>query len=491
MRHEIVLSLLALGGLVRAVDAAPTEPADSVTAVKPTGATELGRKMRVPMVVLEHAIMLGVPGVYYWNTIELQKEDWELGWSWSTWKTKLFTTDALVFDTNRFEPNGIRHALAGAMTYQIGRANGFGVLSSTVMNFGASWLWENVGEFRERPAINDLIVNTVSGILIGEPLFQIGKLADGQGGLMRRAVALATSPFSRAQKETGLSSLVDEVAPAHRIEMTGATNALRLDDERATAELRLGLDVELMKDRNFGLTGNDASWTGIAGWNRMAVDVKLADDPRGSVGGFRFRSSTTYAGRYARNIDDEGLGSSTFVGVGGAFHLHQRRLAAELDRYSVLSLVSPRAAGWVRSEQGEIDWEVAASGDVAMVQAHAFGLEPLMEDSSILLMRGYYYAPGASASARVRGRSGRFSAELESTAHQFWSFDSHSYGGENDPKDVEDQRVVSKAVLGVRPTSKDVRVELFADAVLRRGTWSEVDRRSTELAAGIALTAGL
>ncbi|MBA3542502.1 MAG: DUF3943 domain-containing protein [Deltaproteobacteria bacterium] len=454
-----------------------------------TDPTSLGRKLKIPIVVLENLMVIVPPAIYYWNSVDDQKEDWELGWSWSVWKSKLTTTRPLVLDTNRFEANGMRHPLAGALTYQIGRANGFGVFGSTMMNFAASWVWEYIGEFRERPAVNDLITNTASGILIGEPLFQIGKLGDGQGGLTRRGLAMVASPFSRVQKELGLSPLANETAPAHRIQAFAGTSLVRHDGERAQGEFRLGLDLEIMRDYSFARPGRGVTWTKMAGWNRMAFDLRIADQAT-EIPGYRFRSSTTYVGRYARDLDINGYGNATFLGVGGGFHLHQRRLAAEIDRYSVLSMVSPRAGGWLKSPQGELDWEVAVSGDLAMVQAHAFGLEPLMEDSSILRTRGYYYAPGTSATARLRARSGRWNAELEGAVHQFWSFDDHSYGGEDDPKNVQDQRAVSTATIGMRPTSADIRVELFADAILRRGTWTTVDRRTTEVAGGVALTAG-
>jgi len=457
---------------------------------RPADATARGKKLRVPMMALENGLMVGIPAWDYWHTVELQKEDWDLNWSWATWRTKLITTDAWVMDTNRFEPNAIRHPLAGAMTYQIGRANGLGPVGSTIMNAAASWLWENVGEFRERPAINDLFCNTIGGLLVGEPLFQIGTLADGHGGLMRRAVGFATSPFSRMQKELGISPLADEIAPAHRIEMSAGTDVVQHEGDRPQGEARINLDVEMMKDKNFAMPGAGASWTGLGGWDRMAVDVKVGGKEATGIDGYRFRSFISYTGRYSRDLDEDSHGSATFVGVGGAFQLQSRNLPAEVDRFAVISLINPRVGGWVHTDHAEVDWEAGASADVAMVQAHALAGMPLMQDSSILATRGYYYATGASASARVRARAGRWNAELEGTAHQMWSFDDHSYGGDMDPKNVQDQRVVTKAVIGVKPTSKDVRIELYSDAILRRGTWSNVERHTSELAAGLALTAG-
>ena len=168
----------------------------------------------------------------------------------------------------------------------------------------------------------------------------------------------------------------------------------------------------------------------------------------------------------------------------------QRKLPTMLDRFAIFQLAEPTFGGWWRTPIGDLDVELGASGDVAMVQSFARGNMPLMEDSSIVLTRGYYYATGASLHGRVRVRHGRWSAELESNAHQFWSFDEHSYGGDIDPKDLADGRVLSTAAVGVRADrERHLRIELFGDALLRRGTGTDMWRQSKELDAGVALRA--
>src|SRR5512143_2440513 len=160
--------------------------------------------LRIPLLAVENAMIIAPPLYSYWNTVDQQKEDWELNWTWHDWYEKLFTTNDLVLDTNRFEANALRHPLAGALAYQTGRANGLGPIGSTLIDFGNAVVWEYLAEYREKPSINDIFANTASGILIGEPLFQIGNLADRRPNLVRRGFALIASPFHRAQREVHL-----------------------------------------------------------------------------------------------------------------------------------------------------------------------------------------------------------------------------------------------------------------------------------------------
>jgi hypothetical protein len=471
-----------------------TQVASAQTAsVSDHGSTERKRAKdwKVPIVLVENAMVIAPPLYYYWRTVDDQKEDWELNWTWNDWKSKLFTTDELVLDTNRFEANAMRHPLAGALVYQIGRANGMGPIGSTIMDFLNSFVWEYFAEYREKPSVNDMFANTAAGFLIGEPLFQIGQQVNGNSSLFRRGLALVASPFHRAQKEVGLSPLADEPLSPNRFEVVAGSNAVRYGDSgEAKGEVRVGLDLEVMRDYEFGLAGEDAKWTGLATWNRAAFDLRFGGVANGGdLSGGRFRSSTTYAGRIEKSIGADGYGRTTFVGVGTGFEVMQRRLPTMLDRFAVFQLAEPKFGGWWRTPYGDIDVEVGASGDVAMVQSFARGNMPLMEDSSILLTRGYYYATGASVHGRVRARHGRWSAELESTAHQFWSFDEHSYGGDMDPKDLADGRVLTTAAIGMKPTASDFHVELYGNALLRRGTGTDLWRQSKELDAGLAVRA--
>lgn len=477
---------LTLAGSARA-----DEPRDEPTTTTrdPADDPQLGKW---PIIVLEQLLVIVPPTIYYWDTPDQQKEDWALDWDWRSWRAKLLTTDALVLDTNRFDANGVRHPLVGALTYQIGRANGLSPAAALAMDFALSWFWEYVVEFKEQPSINDLVANSAGGLLLGEPLFQIGLVGDVRGAsLARRALAGAVSPFDATQRELHLVHRPRADAPASRLEVFAGMQRLQQTDAiGGSPELRLGIDLETFHDPAFGRPGHDARWTRFAAWNRVTGTLTLGG-PEQTVGGGALRSTTTLLGRFGRSLDELGRGRQTFLGLGVGFDVVDRRLPTEWDEVAVFQLAQPRAAVWWTTPHAALDLEASASADLAMVESQALGTMPRVPDSSIVLSRGYYYGTGISVQARARVRRGRWSAELESVAHQLWSFDEHDHGGSDDPKDLADSRVTTTAIVGVRPFARDdVRVEAYVADIVRRGTGDNLYRETREREAGLAIRAG-
>jgi hypothetical protein len=157
----------------------------------------------------------------------------------------------------------------------------------------------------------------------------------------------------------------------------------------------------------------------------------------------------------------------------------------------VFQLIQPMFGGWWRTSHGDLDVAVGASADVAMVSSLTRMAMPLVDASSVLRTRGYYYATGASGFARVFARRGRWSLELDSTVHRFWSYDEHDYRGV-DPKDLTDLRVMTTTAVGMWPSmQRDVRIELFTTSTLRQGTGGGADRiEEHEIDGGLAVRAG-
>jgi hypothetical protein len=252
------------------------------------------------------------------------------------------------------------------------------------------------------------------------------------------------------------------------------------------------LDLTAITDPTYGLPGTGTTTTGIAGWNRAAIDMRFghAEDSSG-ITGIRFRSETSYWSSYHREFDEVGTGDSRQVAIGGGVDLGYRRLADEWDKLGVFELAGPSVTVARRTRVLAIDGTLGAYGDVAMVDAYIYPGAPPMTARSVLLDRGYYYATGATAIARVRVHGNRWESSIDATAHTFWSFDNHSHGGDMDPKGLTDQRLITTARVGVQPTKdKDFRVSAFADLIGRRGTHADDSRTGSELDAGLGVTLG-
>lgn len=496
MRRCLFAAVLLLAG--PALAQPDPETATSSGLDKDRSDTSPGKRWRVPLIIGGTVAMLLPPTYYYWHNSSLQREDWELGWDRESWGKKL-TFEAVRFDSNRWEANAARHPLAGAFHYGVGRANGLGMLSSVALTFGASAVWEYVVEFREVVSANDMVVNTISAVSIGEPLFQLGLLADQpHANIARRGLALVASPFDRTQRTFGLSALERQRKPWNRLDAQLGTSVATFGPKTRT-EAQLGLDLAIVTEPAYGVPGTGAIATRPAAFNEIAVDLRLGDDAPEALNlpGIRFSSATTYFGRYQRNIDEQGSGTDTFIGAWTGVDIETRRLANEWDKMTLFHLVGPKLQVRRVSPTTTVTWDLAAAADVGMVQAHVFGgmqrWEPEPQTSS-LQARGYYYTLGPTVSSRLKVEGTRLAASLEGAAHQMWSIDGFDrielHGGPNDPEDLSDQRVRGTATAGVRPGSGDTRVQLFTNVVLRRGAWDTMSRASTELDAGAMVVTG-
>ncbi|MBK7536797.1 MAG: DUF3943 domain-containing protein [Myxococcales bacterium] len=519
------ISLIGLlGGALPS--AAAAEPADSAptAATAPTAPTappsaptelELDRQhaqpikrpARVPLLLAESAAVLIPPMIYYWSNTSLQREDWELRWDWESWITKLTSLRALALDTGYWDANAIRHPIAGALAFQVARANGYGAATSTVIDLLSAASWEYVVEFKERVSVNDLVTNSLAGILLGEPLFQLGQMADRRdASWARSALGWVVSPVHRLHAAAGYSSWRAPVSAWSRFDFSAGG---RLVDQgaRPYSEATLELDLELVRERRYGAEGQGAVWLRSGAWSHVQAEVRLAADGASRVW---LRSATHYAGRYWRalapggDVEDapgEGgagvVGADQFLGVAGGMDYESRRVGDEWDHALVFNVAGPRLAlgSWRGGRRWF--WEVGAYADVAMVRAHVFGpVSPFapVPQNSVLQVRGYYYATGASLMSRLRLVAPPWYADVDARAHALWSIDGFDRveldGADGDPHDVTDQRVAVRAALGVGPWWSDVRFELALDTSLRRGAWDGLERETAEIDAGVNVVVG-
>jgi hypothetical protein len=444
------------------------------------------RRWRIPLVIAESAAVLAVPMTYYWNTTDLQREDWEMRWDWPSWKEKLTTFDALILDTGYWEANAIRHPIAGAFSYQVARANGFLPGASTGIDLLTAVTWEYLVEFKEKVSVNDIIVNTVTGFLLGEPLFQIGMVADARdASWARKTLGWITSPAHRLHATAGYSSWRHDQKPWSELEVGLGGRAATLGGV-VRAETALGLDLEVVGGP-YGRAGSGARWTRPGMWNRVTGEVSVSE---AGLSRAWLQTMTTYAGRYVHDIDPTGTGTDSFIGAAAGIDYESRQLANEWDHVLVLHLIGPRVAAGRWHGDRSLSWDAAAYGDLGMVQAHVFGPVPpfeTMPQRSVLQSRGYYYATGLTVETRLRADARPWFVSFEARAHQLWSIDGYDRveldGAPGDPGGVSDQRLSSHATFGlhVRP---GLRLELAADAALRRGTWQDHERVSGEAGTG-------
>ena len=91
-----------------------------------------------------------------------------------------------AWDIDTFRTNQLGHPYHGAIHYSVARANGLNFFESTIYSTLGSYMWEVFLE-SIRPSKNDIIINTLGGITLGEALFKIADLVvdESSGGLER------------------------------------------------------------------------------------------------------------------------------------------------------------------------------------------------------------------------------------------------------------------------------------------------------------------
>lgn len=79
------------------------------------------------------------------------------------------------WDVDNFRTNMFMHPVHGHLYFNVARANGYDFWESAAFPWIGSFLFEFFGE-RNRPAINDWISTSASGVVIGESLFRASRL---------------------------------------------------------------------------------------------------------------------------------------------------------------------------------------------------------------------------------------------------------------------------------------------------------------------------
>jgi hypothetical protein len=109
-------------------------------------------------------------------------------------------THAPLWDDDLFDTNLMGHPFHGSMDFSGARVSGMNYWQSFGYAFGASLLWETIGE-NETPAINDQINTSIGGALLGEFSLRVSSLiidnnARGFNRALRETLGMLTCPMN-------------------------------------------------------------------------------------------------------------------------------------------------------------------------------------------------------------------------------------------------------------------------------------------------------
>jgi hypothetical protein len=80
-----------------------------------------------------------------------------------------------IFDPDTFGMNFFAHPYSGSLYFNAARSQGLGFWASVPFTLGGSLLWEMFAE-NQQPSVNDLIMTTTGGALLGETIFRLSSL---------------------------------------------------------------------------------------------------------------------------------------------------------------------------------------------------------------------------------------------------------------------------------------------------------------------------
>jgi hypothetical protein len=212
-----------------------------------------------------------------------------------------------TLDNDPFGMNFIMHPYMGSINYGFARSAGLNFWESFGYNFAASYVWETFGETGP-PSINDQLMTSFGGSIMGEALFRMASyvLEDGKPGFWRELGAAGLSP------STGLNRL----AFGNRFKAVWVSN-----DPAVFTRLRLGASLsEHQTDQGIGKTVKRPEATG---------DFSMAYGLPGKPGysyerpfdyfHFEFTAVTLSGGNAFENITTRGLLYGTKYSAGDAY----------------------------------------------------------------------------------------------------------------------------------------------------------------------------
>lgn len=420
------------------------------------------------LIALENTAFLGIGASWYWLQAPDQKPDWVLKWDAESWKMKLTTLDAIRFDTNIFWTNAFGHTNQAVIGYQINRGNGLGFGGAVFANLLHTLAWEYLVEYREYPSINDMIINTVSGPAVGEPLWQIGRYyRSGPESKVNELVAAAFSPFDAIDDRVHHRRWrASSERPWHRFH-AWAGGATR--DNSATDIFDIGADLEVMSR-----TRENVGWTTTSPgtWSRITAEVHFnGDDTQGG----RFDSRTSIVGSQFRTSDGN-REEDLFIGMGTGLSYETMNLGPKRDQLAAYHLAGPQLDANLRFGDVRVEMQAAAYFDFGMVTSFSMATDTMDLDttppySSPLVANQYYFGLGGTTWARFLVDYKRFHAALEGNVHQLWSIDTREQarGDVEPPEDLVDRRFYGRARIGYVPGPEWLLVEGTFDYSSRYG----------------------
>jgi hypothetical protein len=457
--------------------------------------------------VLGAGLAFAINIAWYWWDADFNSPDWDLRWDWASWKGKL-TGKYVRFDSNHFSTNAGSHTEGGVVIYLIGRGSGLSVGASTALAAAESVAWEFVGEFYEKPSINDLLNNPLGGLAVGEPFHQLSIFfSRGADNGINPIVATLCSPVAH------VNGFVDNVRPRragqldrlglpadvwHRFDLYSGASEVRFSDRTQRLETLLGGRTQLNTVGGFGRPVRRADTFGVARVTGIDAAVGLGGN---DVTGTLFATRVGLGGYHhqdLRLVEDEIAGHNFLLTLTNTFEYSMRRRPGlGTDQIATFGLAGPIIDLSQRRGPMQFSLHLEALPELAMVTSLAadafranFGTEGL---KGTVAQHGYYYAYGGAVGAQAALRLYFVEMGGDVRWERFGSIEGHDRFQERLTRDFHQQDGRSRVMgwLSLRPWRSFGELGLALERNNRWGQMRDVRVTSVERRATMTLSFGL
>lgn len=361
---------------------------------------------------IENALAVGGGLAWYWIDRDRQVGDWDF----PSLKQRL-TFEAWRFDNNPFPINFAWHAYDGSQYHLFARSNDLGLLASIGYGVGTSLVWEFGVEFREKVSINDVIVTTGAGTVMGEAVHWLGRyLESAPSPRWWHSVARWTLATNRAVHNTlfDIDRLRANTTPDHLgfssdiwhrfLVSTGIVHARMSGDlsphdagSQRPALVRLAASSDLAGIPGYLTAPELARGFASANISSASLQLELGDDAIG----LDFVADAFLIGYHRQRLPAEGVGSATTIGVDLAYRYRRELFGPYVERLSQTHLPGLALDHHIRADSWWVRARVRANYDFVGVHARAYDAWREQQPSDILektILRrhGYYYGWGPS-----------------------------------------------------------------------------------------------
>lgn len=400
-------------------------------------------------------------------------------------KDRLFNEDYWKLDDNSMGMNW-GHAYAGMIYYQAFRNHNFNFYESTLATFITSTAWEAVVEYKEVISINDQIVTTLGGAVLGESLFQFSEMLATKDGWIPSTFEALFNPaqmvrgwFGAPKKSRFNRSKVEDAFSVYTGAMSSTNDTRYLDKSMITFGLNASVDS---RQGQYDLLSGTPTLVEI---NAQAALSELGIEE------FQLTSTVLLGGYYqhipSKDITGDEWQKTYFAGPSvGVDYASFGAEEDDEDFYAVVNVLGIAMGGDWQTRDIRLQLRGSIYADFALVKPFASqGIENYRDffwnSKSALWENGYAYALGHTANLKFEASYRSLLIGLSVRSQRWNSIDNKEFerGSDWNPNrkdlDFKDARDRFQAYMDYT-ISSNLTLGLHYETIHRSGEFFGIDK---------------